>query len=229
MILKSKNAAANTVSAENQVKVNDYVTIYNRGGVKSVLFFGNSITRHEPAPAIGWNNDWGMAASSLDKDFVHLVVAELDRVFGKVDYCIAQGAKWERSYTDTEGVMKEYYSKAREFDADIVIVRIGENITAEAHLKVNCKPYVDQAIDYLVKNKSARVVVTDMFWYAIYNDCFREIAEERGYTFCHLTDLEEDERTMALGLFEHKGVASHPGDFGMKCIADRILEKLLEK
>jgi hypothetical protein len=67
-----------------------------------------------------------------------------------------------------------------------------------------------------------------MFWYAIYNDCFKEVAEEKGHTFCHLTDLEEDERTMALGLFEHKGVAGHPGDYGMQCIADRILEKIFE-
>lgn len=229
MILKSKNAAANTVSAENQVKVNDFVTIYNRGGAKKVLFFGNSITRHENAPHIGWNGDWGMAASSIDKDYVHLVVAELDRVYGKVDYCIAQGAKWEWGYAETEGVLNEYYSKAREFDADIVIIRIGENITAEKHLQLNCKPYIGQAIDYLVKSKDAKVIVTDMFWYAVYNDCFREIAEENGYTFCHLTDLEEDERTMALGLFDHKGVASHPGDFGMQCIADRIIAKIFEK
>ena len=70
--------------------------------------------------------------------------------------------------------------------------------------------------------------MTDMFWYAIYNDCFKEIAEEKGYIFCHLTDLEEDERTMALGLFEHKGVAGHPGDYGMQCIADRIIAKIFE-
>ena len=92
MILKSKNAAANTVSADNQVRVNDYVSIYKRGGVKKVLFFGNSITRHEPALHIGWTGDWGMAASSIEKDFVHIVVDELDKKYGKVDYCIAQGS-----------------------------------------------------------------------------------------------------------------------------------------
>lgn len=228
MILKSKNAAANTVSADNQLRVNDYVSIYNRGGSKKVLFFGNSITRHEPAPHIGWYGDWGMAASSIDNDFVHLIVKELDKRFGTIDYCIAQGSKWERAYTRTGEVMQEIYSKAREFDADIIIVRIGENITPEEHLKVDCKPAIDEAIRYLIKSDNAQVIVTDMFWYAIYNDAFREIAEERGYTFCHITDLEEDERTMAKGLFEHQGVASHPGDYGMRCLADRILDKITE-
>ena len=226
-MIESKNAAANTVKAVGQVDVNKFVTIYKRGGTKKVLFFGNSITRHEPNAEIGWHGDWGMAASSKDKDYVHLVVAELDKKYGKVDYCIAQGAMWEWEYRRTEEVLKEYYSALKSFNADIVVIRIGENITAKKHLEVSCEPYFAKAVDFLAEG-AEKVVITDMFWYPVNNDCFRNVCEHKGYTFCHLTDLEEDERTMALGLFEHKGVAGHPGDFGMKCIADRILEKIFE-
>ena len=227
-MIQSKNAEANTVSALGQIDVNKFVTIYKRGGSKRVLFFGNSITRHEPNESIGWSGDWGMAASSRDKDYVHLVVAELDKKYGKVDYCIAQGAMWEWGYKDSEAVLNEYYSAVKEFNADIVIIRIGENITAKKHLEVNCKPYFAKAVDFLVGKNAEKVVITDMFWYAIYNDCLREVCEEKGYSFCHLTDLENDERTMAKGLFEHEGVAGHPGDYGMQCIADRILAKIFE-
>ena len=227
-MIQSKNAAANTVKAIGQVDVNKYVSIFKRGGEKKVLFFGNSITRHEPNADIGWHGDWGMAASSKDKDYVHLVVAELDKRYGTVDYCIAQGAAWEWGYVNTEKVFEEYYSRVREFDADIVIIRIGENITAAKHLELNCKPYFSKAVDLLVGNNAKKVIITDMFWYAIYNECFREVCEEKGYTFCHLTDLEENESTMAKGLFKHEGVAGHPGDYGMQCIADRILEKIFE-
>ncbi len=225
-ITESKNAAANTVSAQGQLKVNDYVTIYSRGGKKRVLFFGNSITRHDPAPAIGWHGEWGMAASCAERDYVHLVVAELDKIYGKVDYCVTQGAAWEFAYDRTPEVLSEYYSSARDFDADIIIVRIGENIKAENHLKLNCKPYFDQAIRFLAKREDAVVVLTDMFWYSCYNECIKEIAMENGYLFCHITDLENDERTMAIGLFDHDGVAHHPSDFGMQCIADRIMEAI---
>ena len=227
-MIESKNAAANTVKAVGQVDVNKYVSIFNRGGKKKVMFFGNSITRHEPNASIGWHGDWGMAASSIDKDYVHLVVAELDKRFGTVDYCIAQGAAWEWGYANTEAVFEEYYSKVREFNADIVIIRIGENITAAKHLELNCKPYFSKMVELLVGDGAEKVIITDMFWYAVYNDCFREVAEEKGYSFCHLTDLEEDESTMAKGLFEHKGVAGHPGDYGMQCIANRILDKIFE-
>lgn len=227
-MIQSKNAEANTVSAVGQIDVNKFVSIFKRGGQKRVLFFGNSITRHEPNPSLGWYGDWGMAASAKEKDFVHLVVAELDKRFGTVDYCIAQGAMWEWGYRNSEEVLKEYYSEVKDFDANIIVIRIGENITAAKHLQVNCKPYFAKAVDFLVGPGAEKVIITDMFWYSIYNDCFREVCEEKGHTFCHLTDLENDERTMAKGLFEHAGVAGHPGDFGMQCIADRILEKIFE-
>ena len=227
-MIESKNAAANTVKAVGQIDVNKFVSIYKRGGKKRVLFFGNSITRHEPNAEIGWYGDWGMAASSIDKDYVHLIVAELDKKYGKVGYCIAQGAMWEWEYRRSDEVLAEYYSAVKDFDANIVIIRIGENVTAQKHLEQSCKPGFATAVDFLVGKSAEKVIITDMFWYSVYNDCLREVCEEKGYTFCHLTDLEEDERTMALGLFEHKGVAGHPGDFGMQCIADRILEKIFE-
>ena len=227
-MIESKHAAENTVSALGQIDVNKFVSIFKRGGEKRVLFFGNSITRHEPNPDLGWYGDWGMAASSRDKDYVHLVVAELDKKFGKVDYCIAQGAMWEWGYRESEKVLDEYYSAVKEFDPHIIVIRIGENITAQKHLEVSCKQGFETTVDYLVGKSAEKVVITDMFWYTVYNDVLKDVCLEKGHTFCHLTDLENDDRTMALGLFEHKGVAGHPGDFGMQCIADRILEKIFE-
>ena len=42
-----------------------------------ILFVGNSLTSHGPKADIDWHGNWGMAATSLDKDYVHVVTKAL--------------------------------------------------------------------------------------------------------------------------------------------------------
>lgn len=224
----SANAAGNNVSAQNQLDINKYVQIFKGEDSKvKVLFVGNSITRHAPKADIGWSGDWGMAASCREKDYVHLVVSALDKRYNGVDYCIAQAALWEVNYFDGDKVLNEYYTAARDFDADIVIIRIGENINRDKNKEIPCKPYFADMIKFFAKNPSAQVIVTDNFWKVEALDkAFSEVIAENGYTYCHIGDLEDDEKTMAFGQFEHHGVCLHPSDYGMKCIADRIIKEV---
>ena len=219
----SKNELANTVAAKNQLNGNPNISYErNDGGIK-VLFVGNSITRHGYKPDIGWYGDWGMAASSKDKDYVHRAISMLEEKYGKVDACIAQGAEWERAYENTKACLQEKYLEARDFKADIVIIRIGENMPKGS--APDCKPQFAEMIEFFASKDGARVIVTDSFWRNDARDgMIKEICEENGYTFCQLHDLEEDEANMAIGLFEHKGVARHPSDLGMENIAERIVE-----
>lgn len=225
---ESKNARANTVASKNQLSNNKFVTLtINENSCLKVLFVGNSITRHAPAPQIGWYGDWGMAASCLENDYVHRVIAGLRKNFGEIDYCIAQAAEWERRYFEGREVLDEFYTSARNFNADIVIIRIGENINRETNKEVCCKSYYDEMIKFFASNPNAKVIVTDNFWQIdVLDKIFKEVIAENGYTYCRISDLEQDEKTMAIGQFEHKGVSVHPSDYGMKCIADRILEKI---
>ena len=54
----------------------------------------------------------------------------------------------------------------------------------------------------------------------------REIAEKKGYSFVHISDLGENDEYKSVGKFWHDGVAQHPNDLGMRVIAERIVEKL---
>ena len=43
-----------------------------------IVVIGNSLSSHPPEPGIGWSGTWGMAASSAEKDFAHLVGSSLN-------------------------------------------------------------------------------------------------------------------------------------------------------
>ena len=217
----SKNELDNTVPAENQLKDLGPVRFEGDGGFK-VLFIGNSITWHGTKTDIDWHGDYGMAASAREKDYVHVLISMLGERLGKISFCIAQLAEWERNYT-SDTVLSEKYAAARDFGADIIIVRIGENMPKGS--APECKPYFDAMIKYFVTDKTKKVVLTDSFWRNDARDSMiREIADENGYAFCKISDLEEDPATMAIGQYEHRGVSVHPSDLGMELIAKRIFD-----
>lgn len=85
----SENEKKNTVRAENQVADSFRFTTEGDGKTK-VLFIGNSITNHRPAPEIGWFGNYGMAASAKEKDYVHVAASLLDVPLGGITVGIAQ-------------------------------------------------------------------------------------------------------------------------------------------
>ena len=225
--MDSKFGELNTVSADRQLPENQYSQVYAHNGGTKILFIGNSITKHGTAPQIGWHGNWGMAASEESKDYVHLVVEEMNKT-GCVDYSIAQCSRWERNYNEGEKVLNEYFQSARDFEADVIVVRIGENMQIDGD-EVNCKLNFEKMISFFNKTQKAKVIITNLFWNQTnLNRIIKEIATENNYIFCDISDLERDEKTMALGEYEHEGVSVHPGDYGMKCIAERILYCILQ-
>jgi hypothetical protein len=74
-----------------------------------ILFIGNSLTRHSPAPDLGWHGDYGMAASEEDKDFVHLTVSLVKKDFGPVCFRTTSIPPYERALTAEDG--RDYRSE----------------------------------------------------------------------------------------------------------------------
>ncbi len=187
-----------------------------------MLFVGNSITMHEPNAEIGWPHRWGMAASSAENDYVHKTASLL----GNVSACVGQLSDWEVHYDTGLAALQQRLQEIKDFSADIVVVRMGENMPGDKLATIDPKPYIKELIAWLSEG-ARQVIVTDNFWRREQLDrVFEEICAEEGYTFCRISDLYDDKRTMALGLFEHKGVALHPSDYGMEQIARRIAEKV---
>lgn len=217
----------NSVSAAGQVQKRNYIEISDNGGKINVLFVGNSITRHEPNLSIGWANDWGMAATKRENDYVHVAVKLLENRFGKVNYCVTNCGEWELQYYNDEHIRE--WAAARDFRADIVIIRLGENIwSAREYFETRpLAPHFAKMVEFFRANPNAKTVVTGLFWRnEQIETAIEQVAREQGYIFVPLCDLGDNKENMAIGQFAHTGVAMHPNDEGMKQIAERIVNSL---
>ena len=217
----------NTVSAQAQTA--NPVKITKNGGKIRVLFIGNSITRHAPKAELSWYNDCGMAASSEEKDYVHVTIKLLEERYGAIDYAVANCAAWERAYYDD--TLLQNWSAARDFNADIVVIRLGENLWS-ARDKFDEQPiekHFANMVEYFSPNPFAKVVVSGLFWaQPTIEKALYGVAKNKGYALVALDDLGENEENTATKKFPHAGVAMHPGDLGMERIARRIAKTILQ-
>ena len=119
-----KDLQKNIVPAENQ-NIGDYFPRGGGNGIR-VLFVGNSITKHAPKPEIGWTRDCGMAASCLEKDYVHLTVEKIKQYDPQVNFSILQVANFERNFETFD--IQKLYKPAIDYKADIIIMFFGTNV-----------------------------------------------------------------------------------------------------
>lgn len=222
----------NTVPGENQLSSNDYLSYMGCDNPKKkILIVGNSITRHNPKEDIGWFGDWGMAASCADKDYVHILHKNLTEYYGSVSTCVAQMSTWEvAEHSVKEQVLLNNFRAAAEFGADVLVFRIGENIDVNKTSVCELEKDFAHLVSFLGGEKEGvQVLITGLFWPGpVREGILKSMAEEKGYLYVPLDDLGLDASMTAIGLFEHTGVAGHPGDLGMRHIAGRIMDKLME-
>jgi alpha-galactosidase len=177
-----------------------------------IVFVGNSITTHAEARPLGWFGNHGMAASTPEKDYVHLVAAKLRaQRFDAVNL-----ADWE-----ADPASLDCARLARWAGADLAVFKLGENVPAEA-------PGFARAFARLADCLAPRrAVVVSTWWtgprYARINADLEAVARAKGWAWVELP--AHDRRHDAPG-FADPGVAAHPGDAGMRLIADAIVAEV---
>lgn len=213
----------NTVSSVNQMGNSSELSFLgNPLAAKRILVVGNSITRHGPLSEIGWENDWGMAASALEKDYVHRLYAMLRDAGQYVLMRIRQCSYWEGNF-DKEDVLSRY-DEERAFDADIVVFRLGENVRTQdqAALRAGLERFASHICP------SGKMIFVTCFWEnPLVDEVIRSVAKERG-DLC-LNGFLAYDNNMALGQFWHEGVSIHPSDAGMEKIAKLIFDALIHQ
>jgi alpha-galactosidase len=195
---------------------------------QKVLFVGNSITSHGPKADIDWHGNWGMAATSADKDYVHLVTQAFAAKQGaQPEVMVKNVADFERNHVGYDIAGK--FADAAAFKADLIILCIGENVAALKTPEAQAK-YQERVTDLLKTlkaNPQAAVIVRSSFWANIAKDAaMRQACEAVGGTFVDISVLSKDEKNYARSErpYKHAGVANHPGDRGMAAIAEAIVK-----
>lgn len=210
------------VSAENQMANADEVSFLgNSDAPLKVLILGNSITRHGPNAAVGWNNDWGMAASSAEKDYVHRLYAKLTEGGSDVYMRIRQASWWERNFNDPNCLAE--FEGEKLFGADIIIFRLGENVLKEDYPSLS--DAIVEFMNYLSKTDTKIILTSCAMWNPT---CDREIskaATRLGSRWANVTCSKKS--YLAYDQPVHPGVQQHPGDSGMEMIASRIYQEML--
>lgn len=187
-----------------------------------ILVVGNSILKNEPAPELGWNGDWGMAANTVNTDFLHIYRNLLKRTkkYNSVDIKIKNIAAWENDFNYD----LDQYNDVHTDDYDILIVRLGENVT-------NIPNYyfaLNNMINYF-KAKNTKVIITGIIWE---NDAKenvqKQIALDKGYQYIPFNDFRANSDNYAYGLYKNDQVAAHPSNTGMLFIAKLLFDTTIE-
>ena len=212
-----------------QLKVANHNTWHTSEDGFDYLAIGNSITRHGLCDY--WWGEWGMAASTASNDYFTLVSSSLQKKFEAVNCHRINFSVWERlahDRSETWEVLDPYLNE----NVDLVTIQLSENaldlITFKddlssllKHIKVLCP--------------KSTIIVVDDFWSDEKSKLKKQACKENNIPFADLSDIRGKKEyqgrrgTMVMGAdgkehkIEHSGVAIHPGDEGMKVIAERVL------
>jgi hypothetical protein len=186
-------------------------------GPYNVLILGNSITYSPMNPAFGWNCSCGMAASVPDSDFVHLLTARF-KLINKSSVVVAKNiAEFERSFDiyDFADTLKPY----RDAKPDLIILRIGENVTRFADSVLFEKKYVELINFLKINNPAVKILAAGSVWPD--RDLSNEVMSKYS-NYISLISIDSDYSNFSFGLFKDPEIQNHPGNKGMKAISDQI-------
>lgn len=199
-------------------------TTVNKVSFTNILILGNSITYSAANPSIGWNANWGMAASSPEKDYVHLLAANFNQSNASaiVNAANISGFEMHCETYDFDTELKTY----RDGKPDLLILRIGENVDSKFDSVVFAKRY--QALIAYMKtgNPNLKILAAGSFWPN--RDYINTILSK--YTpYVSLSFLGNSISNYAFDMQNvTDAVKGHPGDKGMQGIAATIWAKVGE-
>ncbi|MBB1070677.1 SGNH/GDSL hydrolase family protein [Limosilactobacillus sp. RRLNB_1_1] len=197
----------------------------------SVTIFGNSLTYE--------HGKIGMAASDANHDWYHYVT---DYIKGKNSSVKINDRTnmsiWESaiSTADREKIFNDSIKPFLSADTDLVIIQLGDNVNT-AEKKATFAHDVGELLQQIHAVSPKAQVYWVYGWFGNYPEIFTPIqnaCDNNGATGIDIHDLNKSGNTSYVGAtrtgldgstwqITNPGEAAHPGDQGMKAIADRVI------
>lgn len=251
-------------------KASGYVALFGHGSVTlhansepnrnfRVLFIGNSITNHGPNQDLNYHigatsESWGMAVSDPQYDYVHRTVNAIRNVPGyeETEFMAINVANWEHDIALYD--YANVYHAGAEFEADLIVGRLGENVTSSPSA-IHFEYYYNQLLNFFNSKGTAKIVLTTKYWGSanhLKDDSVDtgiiNLARHHNYPLVRLNDLGSTYASINNATADYDyyhslegsapgglswadeydgwtdGVKEHPGMVGHKNIAARISE-----
>ena len=196
-----------------------------------ILFWGSSSTKHPPAPGIGWTGNWGMAASSEDKDYVHRFLYYLKEAYpnASVDYEIVSGATLDSSINNDTDATVDYSTHAmtlavknaaKQLKPNLVIVSQTGNMSSSANADSAFNAY-SAVYDGLFEEVPDAVVLMQtclLSHNGVAEGMMTRLSDRYGdkaFEWRHWMHQSERQYYATEWAEIHAGIANHTGDLGM--------------
>jgi len=187
--------------------------------VKELLIVGDGMTKNAPMPEIGWNGNWGFAASSEDKDYAHLLLAKI-----KASSSAAKLTLDNIMYEDTMTGWVHLVPNS----ADVVIIQLGDNYKGGVSPEEYQNAY-QQMIEELRGDSAKTVICIGPWQNAKIEPFIARAAQKAKARFVSLRALANDPANHAPVDPKFPKLAEAPNDRGMAAIADAVWQVLNQK
>ncbi len=195
-----------------------------------IYFIGDSITRHgvnkNTIEKLKWSHIAGMAASSQDKDYAHLVAKAIGTMLPKrkVKMFFGAGNNAKRALTGMPIAAK--------YRPDLVIVQLGEHEKPNKGTDSIHADY-EKLLDALLAINPRPLIICTGVWAPqtgkqyvgnakIIEDIQEQLCKAKGIPFASVQKYALDQKCSGSG--ETRGVQWHPNDLGQAGYATEILK-----
>lgn len=230
-----------TIVSDNQLKAmnNGFIPLFvdtcgtNKGEKFKILVIGNSLSYHTINKDIGWGYISGMAATSKNKDYVHLLFKDIEKSLPNRNVClrVSSFATFERNLGEFKQNSLDSFIT---YQPDLIIFQLGENVTIQSQNDkiLFQEKYIELITSFKKTGNPLTICTTPFFPSLPKNEIIEKVAlSTNSYLvdLSHLTLLNsenyaKDEKNYSgdKSVWKADGIGTHPGDIGMENIAKQI-------